>query len=132
MSAQVLDRILHAMRAMIHAEGALKSRSEPIERAHAECDVLHALQQRDLSPHGGAEPREAHVKAFRQTFHATMAEKRTGPAIDVWVHGFVYESFEIDWDQPAAFVGKREPSNLQRRGHIEGGGYCPTSSLRVN
>ena len=52
-----------------------------------------------------------------------MAEKRTGSAIDVWMHGFVYERFGIDWDQLAAFVGNREPSNLQRRGHIEGGGY---------
>ena len=43
-----------------------------------------------------------------------MAEKETGSAFDVWVHGFVYESFGIDWDQQAAFVGKREPSNLQR------------------
>ena len=52
-----------------------------------------------------------------------MAEKGTGPAIDVWKHGFVYERFRIDCDQQAAFVGKLEPSNLQRRGHIEGGGY---------
>ena len=107
-SAQVLGRVLHVLRAVIHAEGALKSRSEQIERAHAECDVLHVLPQGDLSPHGGAEPRKAHIEAVRQTFHAAVAEKGTGPAIDVWVHGFVYESFGgIDKDQPAEFVGKR-------------------------
>ena len=32
-------------------------------------------------------------------------------------------SFRIDWGQQATFVGKREPSNLQRRGHFTGGGY---------
>ena len=65
--------------------------------------------QRDLSPHGGAEPRQARIEAVSQTFHAAVAEKGTGSAIDVWVHGFVYESFGIDWDQPAALASASLP-----------------------
>ena len=42
-SAQVLGRLLHIVRAVIHAEGALKFRSEKIERARAERQVLHTL-----------------------------------------------------------------------------------------
>ena len=78
-SAQVSGRVLHVVRAVIHAEGALKSRSEQIERAHAECDVLHALPQGDLSPHAGAEPRKAALRPSVRRFMPPWLRREQAP-----------------------------------------------------